>query len=794
MKTLRKTLAAVLAIAICGSMLTACGGNSAETTANTEATTAGTTTADGTTSAESTDAADNTASDNTTPLVIASEDFSQKFNAILAESVPDQNVGSLVNPSLMTNDRSGGIIYNAIEGETHSYNGTDYTYYGVADISVTQDKEANTTVYNIKIRDDIKFSDGETMDIDDVIFTYYTLADPTYSGGLTFNSMPVIGLKNYRANSSIVEGLTDEEIAAAYEVDEVKQNISDNIIRPVLESEYEWVGTLYGDDNYAAYTEAFPVQKDLFVAFYGLDEAYSTEGVEDSQVVEDIIAQYGADYATLGAAYAGDEAYFAGQAEEYAIAYLASQDSTASEVNSIAGINRINDYEVEVTTKGYDAAAIYQIAGINVMPLHYYGDESKYDYENNKFGFERGDLSILESKVSSPMGYGPYKFDRFENKIVYMEANENYYLGEPKIKYLQFKTTTQSESTSAVQTGAVDVSNPAASKEAYEEIRSYNSNGELTGDTISHFATDYLGYGYIGINANTIKVGEDASSEESKALRKALATILAVYRDLTVDSYFGDTATVINYPISNTSWAAPQKTDEGYAVAYSKGVDGADLYTSDMSADDKYAAALAATIEYFKAAGFTFDEAEGKFTAAPEGAKLEYELIIPGNGDGNHPSFALATAAKEQLASIGITLTITDPADSNQMWDKLNAGTAEMWCAAWSATIDPDMYQVYHSNNIVGNVGGTGSNYYGIADSKLDEDIMEARTSDDQEYRKAIYKECLDIIIDWAVEIPIYQRQDCTIVSTERVNMDTVVKDMTTYYGFMAEIEKLEMN
>ena len=70
-------------------------------------------------------------------------------------------------------------------------------------------------------------------------------------------------------------------------------------------------------------------------------------------------------------------------------------------------------------------------------------------------------------------------------------------------------TTTQSESTSAVQTGAVDVSNPAASKEAYEEIRSYNSNGELTGDTISLFSTDYLGYGYIGINANVIKVGED---------------------------------------------------------------------------------------------------------------------------------------------------------------------------------------------------------------------------------------------------------------------------------------------
>ena len=128
------------------------------------------------------------------------------------------------------------------------------------------------------------------------------------------------------------------------------------------------------------------------------------------------------------------------------------------------------------------------------------------------------------------------------------------------------------------------------------------------------------------------------------------------------------------------------------------------------------------------------------------------------------------------------------------MWDKMSAGTIEMWCAAWQATIDPDMYQIYYSGNIVGAAGGTGNNYYAITDSTLDEDIMAARTSDDQEYRKAIYKECLDIILDWAVEVPVYQRQDCTIFSTERVNMDTVIKDMTTYYGWMAEIEKIEMN
>lgn len=114
-----------------------------------------------------------------------------------------------------------------------------------------------------------------------------------------------------------------------------------------------------------------------------------------------------------------------------------------------------------------------------------------------------------------------------------------------------------------------------------------------------------------------------------------------------------------------------------------------------------------------------------------------------------------------------------------------------MWVAAWQATIDPDMYQVYHSNNVVGK-GGTDSNGYAIADPELDAKIMDARTSDDQSYRKSVYKDCLNIILDWGVELPVYQRKNFVVFSTSRVNVDTLPKDITTYYGWMREIENLE--
>ena len=76
----------------------------------------------------------------------------------------------------------------------------------------------------------------------------------------------------------------------------------------------------------------------------------------------------------------------------------------------------------------------------------------------------------------------------------------------------------------------------------------------------------------------------------------------------------------------------------------------------------------------------------------------------------------------------------------------------------------------------------------------LDQDIIDARSTADQEYRKSVYKQCLDIILDWAVEIPIYQRQNCVIYSPERINADTFTKDVTTFYSWYNDITNIEMN
>ena len=85
------------------------------------------------------------------------------------------------------------------------------------------------------------------------------------------------------------------------------------------------------------------------------------------------------------------------------------------------------------------------------------------------------------------------------------------------------------------------------------EMSKANSNGEVTGDKITAFPMDNLGYGYIGISANVIKVGDDPGSDESKSLRRALMTVFSIYREDSIAAFYGETAHVIEYPESDVS-------------------------------------------------------------------------------------------------------------------------------------------------------------------------------------------------------------------------------------------------
>ena len=554
-------------------------------------------------------------------LVVASDNFDGKFSPFFYTNANEGAVLDLIHLPLLTTDREGAVITAGIQGQTRSYNGTDYTYRGIADCAITENDD-NSVFYDITLRQDVRFSDGRKMDVDDVIFSLYVTLDPAYDGTMTMYSLPIQGLEDYRTGTA----------------------------------------------------------------------------------------------------------------------------------PAVSGIQRLSDHQLRVVMTAFSATAIYTLADLPVAPLHYYGDEKAYDYAKNQFGFPKGDLSRVKSVTTKPMGAGPYVFTGYSNGTVTLEANENYWKGVPKTKYVQFKEGQDADKVPGVTTGTLDIADPSYSTETAKAILK-------AGSKLKTVMVPNLGYGYVGINAKNVKVGEDPGSEASKNLRKAIATVIAVYRDVAVDSYYGQFANVIEYPISDTSWAAPRVTDPGYRQAFSVDASGKGIYSPDMTDEARYEAALNAALGYFQAAGFTAEN--GVLTTAPAGASLSYEVLIGAGGTGDHPTFMVLNMASAALKKLGFSLIVTDISDFSQLTNAVNAGTAELFAMAWTASADPDLYQIYHSQ------GGSNDKSYSLKDPQLDELILLARQSPDQTYRKTIYRECLERIADWAVEIPVYQRQNTVIFSAE---------------------------
>ncbi len=773
-KLLSGMLAAVMAFS-----LTACGqkGEEAAPVSGDETTSAPETQAQNETETAAAD--NNTAAPaNDTIVVSVEKGLEGKFSPFFSLSANDTDVVESFTLYALLTDRVGNPINHGIDGETREYNGTDYTYTGPTDVIVTENDDG-TVSYDITMRDDIVFSDGEPATIDDLIFSMYVVLDPTYDGNNTMYSVPIEGLDEYRSGMAPLYQL----LVAAGEDNTDFTNWD------------EATQTKFWSEDLPAAGEAFAQS----ILDYCIANGYNAEGdpveaitpnwgfeTPEGATVADfwnvIVEAYEGDYNAISDTEAASGSLWSFLDASYAVGI-----ETGDSAPNISGIQKTGDYSVRIVTSELDATAIYQMSQ-PIAPLHWYGDESLYDYDNNSFGFTKGDLSGVKAKTTTPLGAGPYVFKSYSDGVVYMDANEKYFGGAPKIAHLNYLESAEADKVTGIVAGTLDVADPSYSTDVAKQIAAENGFSDdewdnFEGPVIETKLIDYRGYGYIGINPNNIKVGDDPYSDASKNLRKGLATVIAAYRDEAIDSYYGVTASVINYPISNTSWAAPQTTDDGYKIAYSVDVDGNPIYTADMNGEAKYEAAKQAALGYFEAAGYTVED--GKVTAAPEGAKLSYECVLGGGGQGDHPSFLLLKNAGDALASIGMELTIMDYANSSDLYASYQNGVAEMWCAAWQASSDPDMYQLYHSQG--------STNYYRIADDELDELIMAGRQSTDQTYRKSIYQAAMEIIMDYAVEIPIYQRSDCVIFSSERVNTATLPGDLTPYYTWKAEIDKLEM-
>ncbi len=423
--------------------------------------------------------------------------------------------------------------------------------------------------------------------------------------------------------------------------------------------------------------------------------------------------------------------------------------TVASDHNADGTVTNENEYDVlQITIDGVDPKAIWNFA-LSIAPQHYYGEGSSVamDIADNKFGVEFASFSFMTDIIQStrnikiPMGAGPYKAtdsqnsDKpsesafYTNNVVYFKANENFAttgegINNAKIEKIRYQIVSSNNAIAALESGTVHYISPSLTTDNYEKLGKLASKGMIT------MSTDQLGYGYIGVNAAKVN---DIN------LRKAIMS--AMNTSLALDYYRAGTATQIFWPMSMVSWAYPDGAD---ATDNGKGYPQIGTWSEDFARSN--------IEKYMQEAGVSAGDSQLSVTFTIAGSTLQ-----------DHPTYKVFRDAANLLNDMGWDVEVVC---DTQALTKINTGSLSVWAAAWSSALDPDMYQVYHKDSSATSTLAWGYNYIKTSGSAEEENILDelsdlidqARETNDKAVRSELYQQAMELVLDLAVELPVYQR------------------------------------
>lgn len=98
-------------------------------------------------------------------------------------------------------------------------------------------------------------------------------------------------------------------------------------------------------------------------------------------------------------------------------------------VQSVSGVKKVDDRTIRISLTHCDDTILKTLTGVCIAPLHVYGDVSLFDPDNDSFGFTKGDLSSVRANNGKAVGAGEYAYRETDLRTVYLDANENYWLG-----------------------------------------------------------------------------------------------------------------------------------------------------------------------------------------------------------------------------------------------------------------------------------------------------------------------------------------------------------------------------
>ncbi len=381
-------------------------------------------------------------------------------------------------------------------------------------------------------------------------------------------------------------------------------------------------------------------------------------------------------YGVIMAPVKGAEEYRA-----YTEALAAGKAEGMTPVENVEGIVKVDDYTVKFIYKAPYAAALSTFA---VHPL-----SAKHIWEQYPIETWRESAAL-----GTPIGTGPYKFVKYEqDQYVEFTANEDYFLGAPKIKTFIYRIVNQDTAQIDLINGDLDIVSMISNLKN-SSLQVYADNGMK----VVEFAD--AGYQYMNIYNRDPKFSD-------VRVRQALAH--AVNRQGIVDSLLDGHGIVLDAPMIASSWAYP-KREEGILNPYE--------YSPEKAK------------ELLAEAGWTDTDGDGWLDK--DGQKFVTSLIFP---VGNKVREQSAPVIAQCLKDVGIDCTM-ESMDFNTLSPRMVTGTDfELGLIGLSINADPDVFTYFHSSEAdKGNF-----NMARYENPELDTLIEASRTEMDAAKRKDLF-------------------------------------------------------
>lgn len=442
--------------------------------------------------------------DSASELKIGVNGLQGEFNPFYAQSDADSKVVAQMFRSIQRVDGDNKLINYS--------GGISYEFVGESQIK-----------YTVSISENLRFSDGSNITVDDVIFFYHFIADATYDG--TYSDWylnDIVGLKefyfddkNYQSSIADIE----ETIEEKYTLTTIgTEDYITYLADTMLEGKF--------DGNLSSASPSGITWED-YIKKLGYGEALSDLGDNPTQEsVTKLVARVEAESNRL--AYNPENWY----RDLLYTNYIKDNYADGIDVDSIEGIKKVNDYTCTVL---FNSRNINAIAELNALLV------SK-DYLAVEY------MKGSADKVKELDGYqvcsGPYVVTDYRDGEVSLVANKFYEEGTCEFLTLKFiELSEDDDPVKHVTSGKVDVVQTLAAADVINELNDEN---------VRYFVEDCNYYVSLFLNTRTL----DSSA------RKALVGLCNV--NSAVEQQIGSYYTRLLRPISVRFEEYPSTLTEPY--------------------------------------------------------------------------------------------------------------------------------------------------------------------------------------------------------------------------------------